>query len=144
PRLALRAGRRGDQRPRAHPPPPGRRGGRMSGVRAVILDIDGTLLESNDAHARAFVEAAREQGVEADYGEIRRMIGMGADKLIPRAFGFEESSPEGERLDRRKGEIFRERHLPNLRPTPGTRELLERMRADGLTLVVATSAGGDD
>ncbi len=116
----------------------------MPAVRAVILDIDGTLLDSNDAHARAFVEAARELGIEADYGEIRRMIGMGGDKLIPRAFGFEESSPEGTRLDDRKGEIFRERHLPHLLPTPGTRELLERLRADGLKRVVATSAGKDD
>lgn len=116
----------------------------MSGIRAVILDIDGTLIRSNDAHAQAFVDAAREQGVEADFEQIRRMIGMGGDKLIPRAFGFEKESPQGKRLDGRKGEIFRERYLPGLEPTPGTRELLERMRDDGLTLVVATSAGKDD
>jgi HAD superfamily hydrolase (TIGR01509 family) len=116
----------------------------MSGVRAVILDIDGTLVRSNDAHAQAFVDAAREQGIEADFEQIRRMIGMGGDKLIPRAFGFEKESPPGKRLDGRKGEIFRERYLPRLEPTPGTRELLERMRDDGLTLVVATSAGKDD
>lgn len=116
----------------------------MSGIRAVILDIDGTLIRSNDAHAQAFVDAAREQGVEADFEQIRRMIGMGGDKLIPRAFGFEKESPQGKRLDGRKGEIFRERYLPGLEPTPGTRALLERMRDDGLTLVVATSAGKDD
>ena len=116
----------------------------MSGVKAVILDIDGTLLDSNDAHARAFVEAAREQGVEADYEQIRRMIGMGGDKLIPAAFGFEKSSPEGKRLDERKGEIFREVYLPTLRPTPGARALLERLRGDGIKLVVATSADEGD
>lgn len=117
----------------------------MSRIRAVILDIDGTLIDSNDAHARAFVEAADELGIEgAGFGSIREMIGMGGDKLIPRAFGFEEESARGERLSRRKGEIFRDRYLPSLRPTPGARELLERLRGDGYTLVVATSAGEED
>ena len=116
----------------------------MSVVRAVILDIDGTLIDSNDAHAHSYVDAAREQGIEAEYGRIRRLIGKGGDKLIPEVFGFEKESPEGKRLDERKGEIFREVYLPTLQPTPGTRELLERLRDRGLTLVVATSAGKDD
>lgn len=116
----------------------------MSTLRAVILDIDGTLIDSNDAHAHAFVEAADELGMDgAGFEEIREMIGMGGDKLIPEAFGFEEESPEGERLSDAKGRIFSERYLPAIRPTPGARELLERLRADGYTLVVATSAGGD-
>jgi HAD superfamily hydrolase (TIGR01509 family) len=116
----------------------------MSPVRAVILDVDGTLVLSNDEHARAFVDAAAEMGVEADYGEIRRMIGMGGDKLIPRAFGFEKESPQGERLDGRKGEISRARYLPGLRPTPGARALCERLREQGIELVVATSASEED
>ena len=113
-------------------------------VEAVILDIDGTLLDSNDAHARAFAEAAERLGVAADYEQIRRLIGKGGDKLIPEAFGFEQDSEQGERLDELKGEIFRGEYLPRLVPTRGARELLERFKADGLTLVVATSAGKDD
>jgi HAD superfamily hydrolase (TIGR01509 family) len=113
-------------------------------VRAVILDIDGTLLLSNDAHARAFVDSAREMGIEADFHRIRRLIGMGGDKLIPEAFGFEKESDQGKRLDGRKGEIFRERYLPTLEPAPGARALLERLRGDGKTLVVATSADNAD
>jgi HAD superfamily hydrolase (TIGR01509 family) len=113
-------------------------------VRAVILDIDGTLLLSNDAHARAFVDSAREMGIDADFDEIRRLIGMGGDKLIPRVFGFEKESDEGSTLDGRKGEIFRERYLPALEPTPGARALLERLRGEGVTLVVATSADNAD
>lgn len=116
----------------------------MSGIKAVILDIDGTLINSNDAHARAYFEAAQQQGIEADYEHIRRLIGKGGDKLIPEVFGFEKSSPEGKRLDERKGQIFRESYLPWLQPTPGTRELLERLREDGITLVVATSADQED
>lgn len=113
-------------------------------VRAVILDIDGTLLLSNDAHAQAFVDSAREMGIEADFEKIRRLIGKGGDKLIPEVFGFEKESDQGKKLDGRKGEIFRERYLPSLEPAPGARALLERFRAEGRTLVVATSADEAD
>ena len=116
----------------------------MKKASAVILDIDGTLLDSNAAHARSYVEAAREMGVEgAGFEEILKMIGMGGDKVLPRAFGLELESEEGKRLDERKGEIFRE-ILPGLSPTPGTRALIERFRTEGLRRVVATSAGRDD
>jgi HAD superfamily hydrolase (TIGR01509 family) len=114
-------------------------------LKAVILDIDGTLILSNDAHAQAFVDA----GAELDLGDVRfedvrRLIGMGGDKLIPRVFGFSKESPEGKRLSERKGEIFRTRYLPGLEPAPGARKLLERMAARGLKLVVATSANEQD
>lgn len=117
----------------------------MAGVRAVILDVDGTLVHSNDAHAQAFVDAARELGYEGvRFEEVRPLIGMGGDKLIPRVFGVEKETPEGEEVSKRKGEIFRERYLPELQPTPGARELVERMRREGLRRVVATSAKKDD
>ncbi|MDQ3388419.1 MAG: HAD family hydrolase [Gemmatimonadota bacterium] len=117
----------------------------MTPLRAVILDVDGTLILSNDAHAQAFVDAALELGIErGSFKEVRRLIGMGSDKLIPRVFGFRDDSAEGEALSERKGEIFRSRYLPELRPAPGARALLERLRGDGLRLVVATSASEED
>lgn len=117
----------------------------MSGLSAVILDVDGTLLLSNDAHARAFVDAAEELGHEGvHFEEVRRLIGMGGDKLIPRVFGFEKDSRRGRALSERKGEIFRGRYLEDLRPAPGARALLERLRRDGVRLVVATSANEED
>jgi phosphoglycolate phosphatase-like HAD superfamily hydrolase len=116
----------------------------MSKVKAVILDIDGTLIDSNDAHARAFVEGGAEMGIEVEFDTVRRLIGKGGDKLIPEVFGFEQESERGEELDERKGRIFRDRYLPTLAPTPGARALLERFLKVGLELVVATSASGDD
>lgn len=117
----------------------------MARIRAVILDIDGTLVDSNRAHAQAFVDAARELGIPApSVDEVWRLIGMGGDKLIPRAFGFEKDDDRGKELDEHKGEIFRGRFLPTLEPTPGARALLERFRADGLRLIVATSASEED
>jgi HAD superfamily hydrolase (TIGR01509 family) len=117
----------------------------MSVIDAVLLDIDGTLLYSNDQHARAFVLAAEEMGVaHPGFEAVRRMIGMGGDKLVPRAFGFDLESPRGREIDERKGRIFRSLFGPELRPTEGTRAFVERLKVDGLRVVVATSAGGED
>lgn len=122
----------------------GERNGRRAQPDAVILDVDGTLIASNDAHARAYVEAARELGREMSFEETRRAIGMGGDKLLPRVAGIEEESEEGERLTARKKEIFSERYLPGLQPTPGARALLHRLRDDAVKLVVASSASEDE
>jgi len=113
----------------------------MSNVRAVILDLDGTLLCSNDAHAQAFLEAGREMGLNVDFDAIRRLIGKGGDKLIPEAFGFSSESEPGQRLSTRKKEIFMARYLDQLAPTPGARDLLLRLRDEGIRRVLATSSG---
>jgi HAD superfamily hydrolase (TIGR01509 family) len=110
-------------------------------VRAVLLDIDGTLIDSNDAHAQAWVDTFREVGREdVPFERVRPLIGMGSDKLLPTVSGVEKESDEGKRLTDLRSKIFLERYLPTLRPFPKARDLLERLRDDGLTLVVATSA----
>ncbi|GAC1318496.1 MAG: HAD family hydrolase [Chloroflexota bacterium] len=109
-------------------------------IEAVILDVDGTLVDSNDAHARAWCDVLREAGYNVSVEHVRRLIGMGSDKLLPRAAGVEKDSPEGERLSKRRKALFEEKYLARLKPTPGARDLLERFRSDGLTLIVASSA----
>lgn len=113
-------------------------------VNAVLLDIDGTLIDSNDAHARAWVDVGREFGHDIDFAHVRRLIGMGGDKVLPEVAGIEEETDEGQRIKERRGEIFRDRYLPTLKAFPHARELLQRFRDDGYMLVVATSASKDD
>ena len=113
-------------------------------TKAVLLDVDGTLIDSNEAHARAWVDVGKEFQFAIHYEDIRPLIGMGSDKVLPRLTGLEIDSPDGERLAKRHGEIFRERYLPQLRVFHGTHALLKRLADDGLTLVIATSAGQDD
>ena len=113
-------------------------------IKGILLDIDGTLLDSNDAHARAFEKAFAEHGLEIPFDHVRPLVGMGSDKLIPSLTGFEHESEQGEKVAERKNGIFEERYLPQLQPTRGARALLERFLADGLTLVVATSAGREE
>ena len=108
--------------------------------RAVLLDVDGTLVDSNDAHAHAWVEALAESGRRVDFLRARPLVGMGSDKVLPALIGIAADSAEGEQLVRRRGEIFRANYLPHLRPTRGAQRMLEWLRDDGLQLVVATSA----
>lgn len=106
----------------------------------VLLDMDGTLVDSNDAHARAWHRAFTENGQQISYDEIRQRIGMGGDNLIPALLGIEKETELGTRISERRTEIFRGESLPHIRPFPGVRPLLERMRASGLRLAVASSS----
>ena len=112
--------------------------------KAVLLDIDGTLIDSNDAHANAWVDAGKEFGYDINYDHVRWLIGMGGDKVLPAVTGLQEESDEGERILSRRGEIFREQYLPQLKPFEGTRELLQQISDEGVKLVVATSASEED
>jgi HAD superfamily hydrolase (TIGR01509 family) len=112
----------------------------MPSLRGVILDVDGTLVDSNEAHARSWVEALAEQGIEVPLEKVCRMIGMGGDKLLPQATGIEEDTPRGKQISKRRQEIFQTRYLPHLKPTRGAPELLRKLQARGLVLVVASSA----
>jgi HAD superfamily hydrolase (TIGR01509 family) len=111
-----------------------------SPIRGVILDVDGTLVDSNDAHARAWVDAFREFEFDVPYERVRALIGMGGDNLLPEAIQVEKDSPQGKALAKRRGEIFKERYLKTINPFKGTRELLEKMRAEGLEIAIGTSA----
>jgi phosphoglycolate phosphatase-like HAD superfamily hydrolase len=112
-------------------------------VRGALLDIDGTFLDSNDAHAAAYADVFAEEKIDVPFARLRTLIGMGSEKLLP-AVGIEPHSRVAERVGRRKKEVFATKYLPQLRPCKGARDLLQVMKKHGLTLVVATSASGDE
>jgi HAD superfamily hydrolase (TIGR01509 family) len=110
----------------------------------VIFDVDGTLVDSNDAHARAWTEALEEAGYRVPFARVRRLIGMGADQLLPEAVALPAETPSGQAIAGRRGQIFRERYLPHVRPFPGASDLAHRLRGDGYALAVASSAQPDE
>jgi HAD superfamily hydrolase (TIGR01509 family) len=110
----------------------------------VILDVDGTLVDSNNAHATAWVEAMAENGYKVSFDKVRPLIGMGGDKVLPETIGIRKDSEEGKHISQRRKEIFKERFLPGLRAFQGAKELLEQMRKRGLKLAVASSADKDE
>jgi phosphoglycolate phosphatase-like HAD superfamily hydrolase len=114
-------------------------------VRGVLFDVDGTLVDSNVAHANAWHDTFAEAGLDGgDVERIRRLIGMGSDKLLPTAVGIDKNSPQGERLAKRRSEIFKQRYLPQVRGFPCARELMDALAGCSLTLGVATSAQPDE
>jgi phosphoglycolate phosphatase-like HAD superfamily hydrolase len=115
-----------------------------SALRTVLLDIDGTLIDSNDAHARAWVDSLRAHGYVIPFEQVRPLIGMGGDKVLPELTGLDPESGEAERMSKTRSELFLKRELPSLRPTRGARDLLQHMLDVGFELVVATSAKVDE
>jgi HAD superfamily hydrolase (TIGR01509 family) len=113
-------------------------------LKGVIFDIDGTLVDSNDAHAQSWVDTFAEAGYEMPFEVVRPLIGMGADKLLPKTIGILHDSEQGKKLIKRRSEIFRERFLPRLQPLHGARALVLRVREDGLKAIVATSAKDEE
>ena len=107
--------------------------------RTLLFDVDGTLIDSNGAHAEAWTTAMREYGVEVNVDQIRRMIGMGGDKILPAIAHVSEDSDQGQSITRRKKQIFNSL-LPFLQPTHGARPLVEYLRDQHIDLVIATSA----
>jgi len=110
---------------------------------SVLFDVDGTLVDSNGAHAAAWASALREHGVPVDEAQVRPLIGMGGDKLLPAIANLDDTSSEGRAIARRKKEIFEEL-LPRLQATPGARALLEYLRDQRIDIVIATSADDRD
>lgn len=113
---------------------------RPSRLCGVILDVDGTLVDSNDAHAEAWVRALSEVGYEVPFERVRRLIGMGGDKLVPALTGLNPGSPTAKRASARRAEIFERDHISLLRALPGSRHLVQLLQSRGLKVTIASSA----
>jgi phosphoglycolate phosphatase-like HAD superfamily hydrolase len=114
-------------------------------ITTALLDVDGTLVDSNDAHARAWVDALHEAGYDIQCERVRPLIGMGADQLLPAL--APELMPDrepGKSIARRRGEIFKARYLAGLAPTRAARDLLLVLIQGGILCVAATSAKKDE
>ncbi len=108
--------------------------------RGVLFDVDGTLVDSNDANAHAWVDAMQMEGHEVAFNRVRPLIGMGADKVLPQVLGIAKETEEGKRISQHRKDIYQQQYLPHLKAFPRALELLERMRGQGLTLIIATTA----
>ncbi|MGI9107597.1 MAG: HAD family hydrolase [Pyrinomonadaceae bacterium] len=113
-------------------------------LKAVIFDIDGTLVDSVDLHARAWQEAFRHFGREVEFEKVRHQIGKGGDQLMPVFFSKEELERFGEAMEKFRGEHYKRDYLPRVRAFPQVRELFERVRAEGLRIALASSAKQDE
>jgi HAD superfamily hydrolase (TIGR01509 family) len=113
-------------------------------VRAIIFDIDGTLLDSVDLHAQAWVDAFALYDHRLPFEKVREQIGKGGDQLMPVFLTDSEIARFGEKLEADRGAIFKQRYLPKIKPFAEVRALMQRLRADGKQLALASSAKQDE
>ncbi|MDO8185437.1 HAD family hydrolase [Conexibacter sp. JD483] len=109
----------------------------------VLLDVDGTLVDTNQLHVIAWQRAFRGIGFEIPAWEIHRQVGKGGDKLV--------AAVAGEAAEREHGDDVRSLHgdefgalIDEARPLPGARELLLALRARGVTTVLASSGRAEE
>src|SRR5262245_15213369 len=112
--------------------------------KAAIFDVDGTLLDSVDLHAMAWHEAMVRFGHDVSFEQARSQIGKGGDKLIPVFLSKDERRDHGKELDAWRSEHFKAKYLPLVRPFSAVPDLLQRSRAAGLLVAVASSAKKDE
>lgn len=111
---------------------------------AVIFDVDGTLLDSVDLHAKAWVDALSDYGHRVAFDEVRRQIGKGGDQLLPVFLSAREIDASGKSLQAHRAEILKQRYLLLMKPFAGVRQLLERVRKDGIPVALASSASKEE
>ncbi len=113
-------------------------------LKAAIFDVDGTLIDSVDLHAKAWQDALRDYGHEISFDDIRSQIGKGGDQLMPMFLSEGELEAKGEELEKHRVQVLKERYLPQIKPFPMVRGLLQRIQADGTKVALASSAKQDE
>jgi len=108
--------------------------------RAAIFDVDGTLVDSVDQHARAWQEAFAQFNHRIGYRRIRAQIGKGGDQLLPVFLSHELVRQQGKGIEAARSAIFRIRYMSDLQPFPRVRALMLKLRARGWKIAVASSA----
>lgn len=111
---------------------------------AVLLDVDGTLVDSNDAHAEAWVEVFAAHDISVAIPQVRRLIGMGGDRLVETLAGIPRGSRKNQKLADEHSEVFRERFLRSVQPILGVRALVLRLQREGYQLAIASAAHDKD
>lgn len=113
-------------------------------VEAVIFDIDGTLVDSVDLHARCWSEAFRHFDKEVGVEAAREQIGKGGDQLRPVFLDEEENERIGEELEEYRSALWRRRYLPRVRGFARVPDLFRRVLEDGKKVSLASSAKANE
>jgi HAD superfamily hydrolase (TIGR01509 family) len=109
-------------------------------IKAVIFDVDGTLVDSNNLHVEAWRQAFQHFGKTVHFEDVYEHMGKGGDQLMPVFLSREELQKFGDDLERLRTELFTHDYLPNAQPFPKVRELFERLKHEGLLVALASSA----
>lgn len=107
---------------------------------AIIFDVDGTLVDSVDFHAQAWLKAFEQYGYNLDFDALRAQIGKGGEYILPEFLSPQQVETDGAKISDYRKEYFQGNFLPQVQPFPKVRELFERLKADDIQIVLASSA----
>lgn len=110
-------------------------------VKAVLIDVDGTLVDTTYLHTVAWWQALIEYGHTVPMSTVHRAIGMGADMMLDHLLGPDHDKTDDEAIADAHSALAAV-HWSTLRATNGAAELLRVCKARGLTVVLASSAQG--
>ncbi|HYI43071.1 MAG TPA: HAD family hydrolase [Sphingomicrobium sp.] len=112
-------------------------------IKAVLFDIDGTLVDSNELHISAWDEVFRAAGYQFDRATLHRHIGKGGDNYVP-ALLPDAGEDEQDRLREAHKQLFTGTYISQVKAFPHARELLARVGESGRKVVLASSASGEE
>jgi HAD superfamily hydrolase (TIGR01549 family) len=104
-----------------------------------ILDVDGTLVDTNYHHALAWHRALHAHGHSVQMWKVHRHIGMGGDQILDALIGERAAAEQGEAIREAEADAYGEL-IGEVEPLEGARELLERLRGEGASVILASSA----
>lgn len=113
-------------------------------LQGILFDIDGTLIDSNDIHCRAWLEAFEHFDRPQPWELMRGQIGKGGDLLVPDLLNARDMRKFGEELKKHRGELFKKKYMKTIEPFPRVKEMFEELRGRGVKLALASSSNPDE
>ena len=113
-------------------------------VKAILFDVDGTLVDSNDIHAQAWVDAFAEFDIAVPVADVDHQIGKGGDNLMPALLSAKVVDQHGEAISAARGRIYKDRYASRVQPFADVAALFRRAKQDGWRIVIATSGQSEE
>jgi HAD superfamily hydrolase (TIGR01509 family) len=113
-------------------------------IKAILFDVDGTLVDSNDLHAQAWVDAFAEFHIAVPVADVHGQIGKGGDNLMPALLEAKVIEQHGEAISTARSRIYKERYARQVEPFADVAALFRRARHDDWKIVIATSGQSEE
>jgi HAD superfamily hydrolase (TIGR01549 family) len=116
----------------------------MTRLRALLFDIDGTLVDSNDKHTDCWIEAFAQFGKDIPRETMRMQVGKGGDLLVPDLLTAREMRKFGDKLKKDRGELWKKKYMETVQPFPGVQDALQALHERKLKIALASSSNPNE